>query len=279
MKTELKNINPHIRFAQQLVLSQNGNFVHVGDCRIFYILSGSGEIAISENSYSLTENSLFFCREKSVYSITSDKLTLISLNFDLNQENSLHTEPYSPVPVNEHKKNAGITADGYLINSHIFISDAKTYLGAIKSIVSEFDMQRIYFREKCSGILKNLITDIARDLTLTTDHSAHAVEKAIDFINNNFSEEITNKEIAALTGYHEYHLNRLFIKHTNQSLHQYLLTRRLNEAKKLLLGTDLSLAEIAEQSGFNSSSHFSSYFKLKCGITPYSYRNCYRKEI
>ena len=82
----------------------------------------------------------------------------------------------------------------------------------------------------------------------------------------NYFAELTNKKLAALVGYHEFHLNRLFVKYTGTSIHQYIINKRLGEARALMLSTELSLAEISEQVGFNNYSFFSSYFKKKYGI-------------
>ena len=85
--------------------------------------------------------------------------------------------------------------------------------------------------------------------------------------------------LSELTGYHEYHLNRLFLTHTNTSLHKYILNVRINEAKKILMNTDLSLAAIAEKVGFNSNTHFSSYFKQVVGLSPLEFRKRFRNKI
>ena len=53
---------------------------------------------------------------------------------------------------------------------------------------------------------------------------------------------------------------------------QYLLGRRLNEARRLLADTTLPVTAIAEQTGFPSPSHFSTLFKRKAGVSPHAYR-------
>ena len=53
---------------------------------------------------------------------------------------------------------------------------------------------------------------------------------------------------------------------------QYLLSRRLDEARRLLTETTRSVAAIAEQTGFSSPSHFSTLFKRKAGLSPHAFR-------
>lgn len=276
-------VNPHIRFAEQINYRSKGKLVLVKDCRVFYIISGHGVISIAGKKYRLLPGTLFFCRENSVYAIESNGITLLSLNFDLGQSRAEMTNSIPPVVVeNEQLErkclNETIT-DCDSFNSHLYIENGETYFDVLQSIVSEFAQRRIYFREKSSGILKDLLTELARDCLFSTDNSTNAIFQAIAYINQNLEKNLTNKQLANKVGYHEYHLNRLFLKHTGKSIHQYILTRRLNEAKRLLLNTTLPMGEIAECVGFNSISHFSSYFKQVVGITPYQYRMKFQNRI
>lgn len=278
---ELNRINPHIRFAQKMNYSSPGTVVCVRDCRIFYITDGCAQIKIGKKRYELPADSLFFCREKSVYSISADRAVIISLNFDMTQRNCAQVKELSPVPTDSNIADGGeeTNIEKGFINSHIRIENAREYLPALEEILAEFKLQRIYFREKASSLLKNLLTDMARENALPTHHSSKAVATAVEYINKNFAKQITNEQIAEPIGYHKHHLNRLFIEYTGQSLHKYLLMRRLTEAKKLLLGSDLCLYEIALRCGFCSNTHFSSYFKQSTGMTPHEYRSVYSKNI
>ena len=55
----------------------------------------------------------------------------------------------------------------------------------------------------------------------------------------------------------------------------YLTELRIEEAKKLLLETDMTVSEVAEEVGFSDTSYFSKVFLKSAGIPPSSYRrNC-----
>jgi AraC family transcriptional regulator len=68
------------------------------------------------------------------------------------------------------------------------------------------------------------------------------------------------------------HFARLFRRQYNVLPHEFLLNLRINEAKKHLLVTDLSIETIAEKCGFNSASHFIRAFGQRVGITPTQFR-------
>lgn len=54
--------------------------------------------------------------------------------------------------------------------------------------------------------------------------------------------------------------------------YQYLLSQKILIAKKLLLGTNVSITNISEQLGFKSVFYFSRLFKKKVGLSPREYR-------
>lgn len=278
----LSEVNPYIRFAERIRYRSAGQTVIVQDCRVFYILSGSGTIEISGQIHELKEDAVFYCCADSVYTIISDGLALISLNFDLDQSRQELTDSLSPIPAGDRGTIPinGEHVDGEdFINSHIYIECGRKYLAAMEDILSEFVLRRKYYQQKSGGILKNLLTEVARDQTLSASNSTRAVSRIMGYIESHLAEPISNRGLAALAGYHTYHLNRLFLKQTGQSIHQYILTRRLNEAKKFLLSTDLSVSEIAEKCGFNSASHFSSYFKQQLGFSPLQFRMKFKNYI
>lgn len=68
-------------------------------------------------------------------------------------------------------------------------------------------------------------------------------------------------------------LARRFRRFFNDSPMDYLISLRINRVKKLLLHTDLTVTEIAYQTGFKDSSYLTRQFKSRTGMTPRQYRN------
>ncbi|MCR4578320.1 MAG: helix-turn-helix transcriptional regulator [Clostridiales bacterium] len=66
---------------------------------------------------------------------------------------------------------------------------------------------------------------------------------------------------------------RLIKRATGQTFSQLLTNKRIENSKQLLIDTSLSILEIAQQVGYESSDHFIRTFKNKCGITPNEYRH------
>lgn len=70
------------------------------------------------------------------------------------------------------------------------------------------------------------------------------------------------------------YLNKIVKQALGTNVKSYINNKTLQEIKNLLEYTSLSVAEIAEQMHFQSSSYLVRYFKKQVGITPLQYREC-----
>lgn len=96
----------------------------------------------------------------------------------------------------------------------------------------------------------------------------YQLRRAIDFIHDHLSEDISLKAIAAAVGISPFHFSRLFKRSTGTSPHQYLLQCRTERAKQLLLQSSESIADVAVRLGFCDQSHMTTHFKRAYGVTP-----------
>ncbi|WP_165849970.1 AraC family transcriptional regulator [Listeria kieliensis] len=99
------------------------------------------------------------------------------------------------------------------------------------------------------------------------------IQAALTFIHSHYYEKITIQRLSHEASLSSYHFSRLFKKHTGESPHQYLLTHRLKQAKRMLLETNLTVEQISTQCGFSSSTHFIKAFaSANAGTTPGKFR-------
>ena len=64
----------------------------------------------------------------------------------------------------------------------------------------------------------------------------------------------------------------MFKNATGQTPREYLINHRTKKARQLLMNTELSIVDVAYQSGFSSHAHFSTQFRRLVGTTPQAYR-------
>jgi AraC-like DNA-binding protein len=99
-----------------------------------------------------------------------------------------------------------------------------------------------------------------------------AVERAIHAMGASLSETLTVDDMARTAMYSKFHFSRAFLKTTGVSPARFLSAMRLQEAKRLLLATPLSIVEISQLVGYASVGTFGSRFTVNVGVSPTSYR-------
>ncbi len=106
----------------------------------------------------------------------------------------------------------------------------------------------------------------------------HPGKLAIDvanYIRHHLSEPITAEDIAKELYLSRPYLSRKFIEETGESLTNFILKEKTEEAKRLLRYSDKSLTAISDYLGFSSQSHFSKVFKKYANCAPGEYRAKY----
>ena len=275
------DINPFVRIASRNYHCSREDRVWVKDCRLFYVLSGTAELYVENQRYTMEPDTLFYCRSGICYGIVSRGIDLICVNFDLDQGNNGYLSSYPRIDARQTPPEVSwepVEGETFL-NSWLHLPGAGQYRNALRSLLEEFSTRQICFRESGSGILKTMLLQLHRQSIASTTSAAQAVEDTISFIKTNFAQPLTNAQLSQRTGYHEYHLNRLFLRHTGSSIHRYILSTRIDAAKALLLNTEEPLSRIAEAVGFNSNTHFSTYFRKSVGITPQEFRIQFKNRV
>lgn len=95
-----------------------------------------------------------------------------------------------------------------------------------------------------------------------------------DLIEDRLADNLSLEAIAGEVGVSSRSLSRACLRQWGTTVHQYVLSRRVERAKNLLLSTDLTVTSIALDTGFSSQSHLATAFRRVTGLTPKSYRVC-----
>ncbi len=94
-----------------------------------------------------------------------------------------------------------------------------------------------------------------------------------DYIHDNYMKHISLSDIADSGHVSRGECCRLFKRTRNESPMAYLMKYRIRQSIKLMTCTNLTMTEIAQQTGFNTSSYFAECFKKEIGTTPIKYKN------
>ena len=112
----------------------------------------------------------------------------------------------------------------------------------------------------------------------STETMRPLLREAMTLIENNIEEPLTVPQIAFFLGVSQRQLERQFKKNVGCTVVQFGLLKRLQNARLLLISTDMSIRQIATASGFNTMSHFAFSFGKFFGRRPSDYREAWPKE-
>ena len=115
-------------------------------------------------------------------------------------------------------------------------------------------------------------TQLTGEGVVRNHYRQKTISDAIRYMQAHFSEPITTPLLAAKTGLSPKYFGVLFKEMTGMAVHDYLLDIRIREAKRLLLSSPASLAEISQMVGIDDVFYFTKLFKRHEGITPGKYR-------
>ncbi|MBO5354719.1 MAG: helix-turn-helix transcriptional regulator [Clostridia bacterium] len=104
------------------------------------------------------------------------------------------------------------------------------------------------------------------------------VRDAYEYINENFSGDCALKDIANALHISPNHLHTMFRQSTGSTPYETVSQRRIEKAKKLIVTGEMTMSQIALETGFCSQSHFNKVFKEKTGQTPIAYRRSLLEE-
>lgn len=125
--------------------------------------------------------------------------------------------------------------------------------------------------------LKNWIINTLKSmnelmLKETMPEKKDVIEEAKEYMNRNFTREISLNDISERFFINPYYFSQLFKKKTGETYQSYLTSLRISRAKKLLEETDLKIYEVCSMVGYSDTNHFNKVFERIAGIKPSEYK-------
>ncbi|MFR2046709.1 MAG: helix-turn-helix transcriptional regulator [Lachnospiraceae bacterium] len=121
----------------------------------------------------------------------------------------------------------------------------------------------------------NSVADAILSLSVNAEQNSRhqTLQRIKDYIQANLNRNLTLNEIASSVCYNSSHVSRFFHQMTGQTISQYILQQRMEEACRCLSCENDSIQAISEHLGFDSAQYFSNVFKKYTGVSPRDYRN------
>ncbi|MBO5060766.1 MAG: helix-turn-helix domain-containing protein [Clostridia bacterium] len=265
---KLTEINPYIRYARKHETSVPKELISAADNRIFYCISGTTTLLVNGLRYTLKKGSVICWQGGTLYCTESrsEDLDLIAFNFDYTYAHSRLNDPICP----QFLKSSGVACpleelifdDAEKLNGCLFLENMFSVEDKFREIVAEYTNMRLFYEERCSTILKDILITIVRAAEFSqTPKNIEFAESILTYIRENYSRKITNQDIAEHFNYHPNYINRIIVNYTGMSLHRYLIQCRINAAITLLNSSEMTVSEVAAAVGMPDLKHFSKCFK------------------
>ena len=223
---------------------QSNQFVskNRSNCIIGIKLSGAAVHDFADRSFTLRENSIYFFNANEDYSV---RVLEKSLAF------SIHFTLYEPIDL-----------PSFCLQVH----DRNQILRIMERIERQFRLHGTC----TAGCLSDLYRLFAcfEEIHDKNHTPMHRIQQAKDYMNLHFEEKYCLQEAAELCGVSQRRFQDLFRESFHITPNQYLVSRKITQAKQLLSTRELSVSQVAELCGFSDVYYFSKQFKKETGQTP-----------
>ena len=157
----------------------------------------------------------------------------------------------------------------------------------LMEVIAVYRSQSVLRNMHCYALLLEMYARLGENYLMTTATQTEvnainrqlsgedAFNRALDYVMENYMDDVTLDSLAAYAGFSRYTLSRMFRQHTGMTFTQYLNKRRVTMAEELLAGTKIPVTQVALQCGFNSIATFNRVFRDVRGCTPTQYRLIY----
>ncbi len=165
--------------------------------------------------------------------------------------------------------------NGIVFRNNVLFKKIRMMFNKIDDINGIAKLNELYLILDTLGKNKHydLISSEAYDPDNTLMPSGSTLHKVYNYLYKKFRDEITLGEIAKYAHQNPTALCRTFKRETGKTIFQFLNKIRVENACKLLLETDMSISQVAYESGFTNLPHFNNQFRALIGRTPTEYRS------
>ncbi|MBE5040357.1 helix-turn-helix transcriptional regulator [Ructibacterium gallinarum] len=247
---------------------------------MLYCLEGTHEILLNWKSYIFSEGDMVLINSKEIHQIKAIShgiSSYIVVRFDpellyTSYQNAFELKYMLPFTLNEHTPQKVFHAEEI----------KNTFLpGLFHELLEDYSKQPYCFEFALRTNICRIFLWILRywNQSGLILHSAiedsgllKQFQTVLDYLNKHYDQDITAAEMADFCHMSYSYFSRMFKKVVHRSFREYLNYIRISKSELLLATTNLSITEIAMQTGFSTSSYFIQQFKFYKKISPKQFR-------
>ncbi|WP_067681335.1 helix-turn-helix domain-containing protein [Nocardia miyunensis] len=146
----------------------------------------------------------------------------------------------------------------------------------IEAIETELSQRQDGYRQAACAHLTLLLIDLARlaaDVVGDLRRSGEPLlAEVFEVIDERYADQLSLRDVAQAVGMTPGYLTTVVRRRTGRTVQDWILQRRMDQARRLLSGTDLPIAEIARRTGVSDPGYFSRQFRRTFGTPPRAWR-------
>ncbi|MGN0779443.1 MAG: helix-turn-helix domain-containing protein [Aristaeellaceae bacterium] len=232
---------------------------------LMYVYSGEWMMVQDEAVYQVQAGDLIFLRAGS-HHWSPTKCTLNARNMFIHM--TCLPADRCRVELNSTEAAAYGEGDSFCLPTIIHCGQDTAITGMFRDIIDTYWSQRKDAVRRLRYLLNLLLNDLT-SLALTNQPTGNEWSvSVIRLFRQHASRMYSIQEIAAITGMNERTLSARFREITGESIHQYQLNLKLNDAYNMLRDGGTNVKEVAAHFGFCDAYYFSRMFKKKFGVSP-----------
>ncbi len=150
--------------------------------------------------------------------------------------------------------------------------------GILRKALKEQEEKMPYYQESVKAMIQQILVIIFRKYLDDSSENGELsnklklIKKVVKYIKRHYDEDLTVERISEECGYSRFYVSKTFKEITGYTVIWYINAARIENAKSLIKNGDLSMSEIALQSGFGNQSYFGKVFKRIENISPHEYK-------
>ncbi len=238
---------------------------------ICYVMDGTGTYWEEEKSYPLQKGTFFCSRPQKTHQILSDTgLHMMWVAFEVIEE---RTHP----AINSMFKQL-CHMDHFFIDSEAMGEESTFLWKALFKICGKQSFMMDSMRSSAHALLIGFPGTFGimpeQSAVIKSDTAQHVslLRQAKLYVQDNLSQPLLLEEVASYLHISGRHLSRLMKRETGRSYSQIIRHERMTRAAQLLIETDITIQDIATQTGFDTVHYFTRVFTRHHGIPPGAYR-------
>ena len=258
VKSILDSGSYSVVFAERRVIGNEWNKIkwdrnhkEIGCHRLYFPIEGRGEMRLKSGTLELLPGRVYFIPAFSVLSGSVwESMDKYYIHFQV---------------------------DSMLLDIYRYLSDDLSVPAGpateelFRTVMENYASSTVSSQLKVQGAMNLIISDFISGINMDK-MTLMRFAPVLEYIDENFTRDIHLSELAELMKISTMYFSNAFKKVFDISPKQYILNKRLMESQRLLLETEMSVAEIAYAVGFENENYFSEFFSARAGVSALKFR-------